>query len=88
MPTVTVRGNTFTCEFGANLRRVLLKHKIKLYNGKSTIINCTGLGSCGTYAVEIIGQVSPANWKDKAVAIAPCLIPQNKIAVWLAKLKF
>ena len=79
MPTVTVREKTFTCEFGANLRRVLLKHKINLYNGKSTIINCRGIGSCGTCAVEIIGKVSPANWKDKARrSLLPHSLEQNR----------
>ena len=66
MPTVTVRGKSFTCETGANLRKILLKHKIALHNGNSTIINCRGIGTCGTCAVEIIGQVNPSNWKDKA----------------------
>ena len=65
MPTVTVQGKTFTCDHEANLRRVLLQHEINLHNGKSKVINCQGLGSCGTCAVEIIGKVSPANWKDK-----------------------
>ena len=66
MPTVTVQGKTFTCDYDANLRRVLLKHKINLHNGKSRIINCRGIGSCGTCAVKIVGEVSPPNWKDKS----------------------
>ena len=65
MPTVTVQGKTFTCEYGANLRKVLLEHNINLHNGKSNIINCKGIGSCGTCAVAIEGKVAAANWKDR-----------------------
>ena len=66
MPTVTAQGKTITCKGGANLRQVLLEAKIDLYNGNARIINCMGIGSCGTCAVEIEGIVSPPNWKDKA----------------------
>jgi hypothetical protein len=31
MPIVTVQGKTFTCEDGANLRKILLKRDINLY---------------------------------------------------------
>jgi ferredoxin len=66
MPIVTVQGKTITCGDGANLRKVLLKHDINLHNGQSKRINCRGIGSCGTCAVAITGEVSPPNWKDQA----------------------
>ncbi len=63
---ITAQGKTITCHQGENLRRVLLKHNIDLYNGQAKIINCRGIGTCGTCALEIEGSVSEANWKDKA----------------------
>lgn len=66
MPTITAQGKTIICDRGANLRRVLLKHGIALYNHKAKLINCRGIGSCGTCAVEIERQVCEPNWKDKA----------------------
>lgn len=66
MPTVTVQGKTITCDRNDNLRKVLLEHKIPLYNGNAKIINCRGIGSCGTCAVEIEGEISQPNWKDTA----------------------
>jgi ferredoxin len=65
MPTIVVRGQTLTCEYGVNLRQVLLDHQINLYNGKSKIINCRGLGSCGTCPVAIEGEIFPPNWRDQ-----------------------
>jgi ferredoxin len=64
MPTITVNNQTITCESGANLRKVLLENKIELYNGQARYINCRGLGSCGTCAVEIFGTISEPNWKE------------------------
>ncbi|NER79232.1 MAG: (2Fe-2S)-binding protein [Leptolyngbya sp. SIO1D8] len=65
MPKVTAQGETFECEQGANLRRVLLQRGIGLYNQQATVINCRGIGSCGTCAVQIEGQVSEVNWRDR-----------------------
>jgi hypothetical protein len=48
MPKVTAQGKIFDCAQGDNLRQVLLKNGIDLYNGGATVINCHGLGSCGT----------------------------------------
>ena len=77
MPTITFRGKTISCDQGANLRRVLLENKLPLYNGQAKYINCRGIGTCGTCAVEIRGEVSPANWKDKTRRSLPPHDPQK-----------
>lgn len=66
MPKVTAQGKTFECELGANLRQVLMREGVDLYNGRANIINCMGIGSCGTCAVQIEGPVAEANWRDRA----------------------
>ncbi|MEL6223708.1 MAG: 2Fe-2S iron-sulfur cluster-binding protein [Cyanobacteria bacterium J06626_14] len=65
MPTVTAQGRSVECEVGSNLRRVLLDNGINVHNGNATMINCRGIGSCGTCAVKIDGDVSPPNWRDR-----------------------
>ena len=65
MPKVTAQGKTFECDSGSNLRKVLMEHGVELYNGNAKIINCMGIGTCGTCAVMLEGEVSEANWKDK-----------------------
>jgi ferredoxin len=66
MPTIQAQGKTFECEMGANLRKELLKHNVDLYNGSAQLINCRGIGTCGTCSVHIDGPVSDANWRDRA----------------------
>ncbi len=66
MPTVKAEGKTFTCESGANLRQVLLENDVDVYNGVASVINCHGLGTCGTCAVQVQGAVSEPEWREKA----------------------
>lgn len=66
MPEITVQGKVIQCDVGANLRQVLIKNGVALYNDKANIINCRGIGTCGTCAVMVEGSVNEANWKDKA----------------------
>ena len=77
MPKVTAWGKTFECESGSNLRKVLLKNGIELYNGNSKIINCRGIGSCGTCAIAVEGEVSEPNWKEKTRLGFPPHSPSN-----------
>ena len=65
MPMVSAQGKNFQCESGSNLRQVLLAHNVALHNGQSSLINCRGIGSCGTCAVQIEGEFSEPNWKDR-----------------------
>ncbi|HLO50013.1 MAG TPA: 2Fe-2S iron-sulfur cluster-binding protein [Kamptonema sp.] len=66
MVKVQAQGKTIECDRGANLRQVLLKNDIPVYNGKAAIVNCRGLGTCGTCAVEVKGEVSEPSWREKA----------------------
>ena len=66
MPKVTAQGKNFECDRDRNLRKVLLENDVELYNGKSKIINCMGIGSCGTCAVVVEGLTSEKNWKERA----------------------
>ncbi|AFY66000.1 2Fe-2S iron-sulfur cluster-binding protein [Geitlerinema sp. PCC 7407] len=79
MPKVTAQGKTFECDRGANLRQVLLQNGVALYNGQAKVINCHGIGTCGTCAVAIEGEVSEANWRDQARRSLPPHSPaQNR----------
>ena len=67
MPNITFNDQTIQCESGDNLRRVLMKAKLPLYNGIANLIHCRGMGTCGTCAVRVEGEVSPVtrveNWR-------------------------
>jgi ferredoxin len=87
MATVTVQGQTFECPTGANLRQVLLAHQadlagdspVNLYNGRAQWINCRGIGSCGTCAVAIEGEVAAANWRDRTRRSLPPHDPERPL---------
>ena len=46
--------NSFTIQKGEILRSAMLKRGISPHNGRARLINCRGLGTCGTCAVEIM----------------------------------
>lgn len=71
MPTIQAQGKTIACSPGANLRRVLLEHGIAIHNGAATGINCRGIGTCGTCAVQVQGTVPDMGWREKARLSAP-----------------
>ncbi|MEO0542064.1 MAG: (2Fe-2S)-binding protein [Cyanobacteria bacterium P01_A01_bin.105] len=83
MPTVVAQGKAIDCQVGDNLRQVLLSAGVDLYNGNSKLINCRGIGSCGTCAVQIEALnaasagaashkgVSEANWRDRTRRALP-----------------
>ena len=59
------RGRPTTVRAGSKLRSALLRAGETPHNGNARVINCRGLGTCGTCAVEIVGPedaVSPGEW--------------------------
>lgn len=78
MPKIKINGKTIYCDTGANLRDVLIKHEISPHNGNSRYLNCFGLGTCGTCAVKIEGEVMPLNSIEKIrLSIAPHQLQQG-----------
>lgn len=79
MPTIKAEGKTFTCEAGANLREVLLQNGVDVYNGAASVINCHGLGTCGTCAVQVQGTVSEPEWREKTrLSLPPHSLQQGR----------
>jgi ferredoxin len=79
MPQVIAQGKTIECSPKTNLRSCLLRNGIELYNGGAKVINCRGIGSCGTCAVYIEGEVNQPNWKDKARRSLPPHSPTREL---------
>ena len=72
MPTVIVRGRTLECATGAVLRDVLQQAGESPHNGQAALLNCRGLGSCGTCAVAVSGEVTgPSRRERLRLAIPP-----------------
>lgn len=58
MPTIKFGDQEIVCNENDNLRRVLLQAKAPLYNGIAGQIHCRGLGTCGTCAIKVDGDVT------------------------------
>jgi ferredoxin len=77
MPTVRFRGQTFDCAHGAVLRDVLRGGGETLHNGASGSLNCRGLGSCGTCAVDVTGAVSDRTRRERLRLRVPPHDPES-----------
>lgn len=65
MPNVRFNGFLLECETGENLKHVLKRNGLPPYNGNARWLNCKGLGTCGTCAVEVSGEVTPKTKIEK-----------------------
>lgn len=79
MAQVQAQGKTMVCDRGANLRQVLLKNGVLVYNDAASVINCRSIGTCGTCAVEIEGEVSEMGLREKARLSLPPHSPQSNL---------
>jgi ferredoxin len=58
LPIVQFAGRSIECLHGANLRLVIVRARLPLYNDAARALNCRGRGLCGTCTVRIDGPVS------------------------------
>jgi ferredoxin len=65
MIIIEFNNKTFSVKKNSNLRKVLLEHTQNPYNGFAKVLNCHGMGTCGTCAVKIKGKVSPKTKVEK-----------------------
>ena len=79
MPQIFAQGKVIVCSDGDNLRQVLLNNDINLYNGNASVINCHGIGTCGTCAVMVEGEVSEVTWQDKTRRSLPPHSPSKNL---------
>lgn len=79
MLNIYFNGSCISAKKGSNLRSVLIKNGFTPHNGTSAMLNCRGLGTCGTCAVQVIGQVSEFTPIEKVrLGFAPHK-PENKL---------
>ncbi|CAK9264114.1 unnamed protein product [Sphagnum jensenii] len=78
---VEYRGKKISVERGTILRTALLRNGVSPHNGQAMYVNCRGLGTCGTCAVEVIGDVEPKKWNLQETArlnLPPHKYPGNQ----------
>ena len=54
MPTFSFKEKIIEIDSEHTLRSQLIEANLSPHNGKSTWLNCKGLGTCGTCAIKII----------------------------------
>ena len=58
-------GTLIKAQKGQNLRKALKDHFDFLYNKPMAAIHCRGMGSCGTCALVVEGDVNPPTFMEK-----------------------
>ncbi|MFC3477412.1 2Fe-2S iron-sulfur cluster-binding protein [Halobacterium litoreum] len=72
MPTIHYEGRDIECETGATLRDALKEAGETPHNGLSDTLNCHGMATCGTCAVEVEGDVSePTSGERRRLSFPP-----------------
>jgi ferredoxin len=72
MPTIHYRGREIECEEGAVLRDALKDAGETPHNGLADSLNCRGMATCGTCAVEVSGAVSePTSQEERRLSFPP-----------------
>jgi ferredoxin len=61
---ISFKGKTFKVKAGTNLRSALMKEDLSPHNGAAQWLNCKGLGTCGTCAVSVAGDLPPLNSRE------------------------
>ncbi len=77
MPVIHFKGHKLICSKGANLRETLIASGLHPHNGTSRMLNCFGLGTCGTCAVKITGRVSEMTPTERLRLSFPPHNPEN-----------
>ena len=65
MPIVRFCGKSISCESGDLLRDVLKRAGLPPHNGNARWFNCKGLGTCGTCAVTIEGEIEEPSARER-----------------------
>jgi ferredoxin len=66
MPTLIFKGKKIEIDQSKTLRNQLIKHGVSPHNYAAEIINCRGIGTCGTCAIKIVdGLYTPPTRQEK-----------------------
>lgn len=65
MPKIKFKGKEIECNKGQDLRSALLALDLTPHNKRAKMLNCKGLGTCGTCAVLVEGEVSKMSYIEK-----------------------
>lgn len=78
MPRITFANHTVECAEGENLRVVLMREELPLYNGVAKQIHCRGIGTCGTCAVKLTATDTTS--KEQSLVSPPTRIERARLA--------